>query len=196
MLPALALERRRRRRVTRRPPRSPKERLLSWPLLARAYLWLGFLEAAAAMTAFLRAACRGWNYGEMLPANDPIYLQATTACLSAIIVMQVGQRISLPQRARFDIYPRAFSQSPDPDRRRGRNRADSINRLHALGKPAVRHGADIHKRMALCRAIRARHAAARRITQSISTALIGNAAARACRSMADLMVGCSRLSYR
>jgi magnesium-transporting ATPase (P-type) len=25
----------------------------------------------------------------MLPASDPIYLQATTACLSAIIVMQV-----------------------------------------------------------------------------------------------------------
>ena len=74
----------------RRPPRSPKERLLSWPLLARAYLWLGLLEAAAAMAAFffvLRAA--GWSYGETLPANDPIYLQATTACLSAIIVMQV-----------------------------------------------------------------------------------------------------------
>jgi sodium/potassium-transporting ATPase subunit alpha len=76
--------------VMQRPPRSPRERLLSWPVLARAYLWLGLLEAAAAMAAFffvLRAA--GWNYGEMLPANDPIYLQATTACLSAIIVMQV-----------------------------------------------------------------------------------------------------------
>jgi len=76
--------------VMQRPPRSPKERLLSWPLLARAYLWLGLLEAAAAMAAFffvLHAA--GWNYGEMLPASDPVYLQATTACLSAIIVMQV-----------------------------------------------------------------------------------------------------------
>jgi magnesium-transporting ATPase (P-type) len=91
MLPALALGAERpEAQVMRRPPRSPTERLLSWPLLARAYLWLGLLEAAAAMAAFffvLRGA--GWNYGEMLPANDPIYLQATTACLSAIIVMQV-----------------------------------------------------------------------------------------------------------
>jgi sodium/potassium-transporting ATPase subunit alpha len=76
--------------VMQRPPRSPKERLLSWPVLARAYLWLGLLEATAAMAAFffvLRAA--GWNYGEALAADNPVYLQATTACLSAIIVMQV-----------------------------------------------------------------------------------------------------------
>ena len=76
--------------VMQRPPRSPKERLLSWPVLARAYLWLGLLEAAAAMAAFffvLRAA--GWNYGEALAADNPVYFQATTACLSTIIAMQV-----------------------------------------------------------------------------------------------------------
>jgi calcium-translocating P-type ATPase len=73
----------------RRPPRSRKERLLSWPLLARVG-WLGLVEAAAAMAAFffvLRAA--GWNYGEMPAPTEPLYLQATTACLSAIIIMQV-----------------------------------------------------------------------------------------------------------
>ncbi len=77
--------------VMQRPPRSRHERLLSWPLLARAYLWLGPLEAVAAMAAFffvLRAA--GWSYGETLAPGDPLYLQATTACLSAIIVMQVA----------------------------------------------------------------------------------------------------------
>jgi len=31
----------------------------------------------------------GWSYGESLPRSDPLYLQATTACLGAIIVMQV-----------------------------------------------------------------------------------------------------------
>jgi magnesium-transporting ATPase (P-type) len=31
----------------------------------------------------------GWIYGEPLSGSDPLYLQATTACLSAIIVMQV-----------------------------------------------------------------------------------------------------------
>ena len=31
----------------------------------------------------------GWKYGQHLAPQDPLYLQATTACLSAIIVMQI-----------------------------------------------------------------------------------------------------------
>ncbi len=31
----------------------------------------------------------GWHYGEVLASDDPVYLRATTACLSAIIVMQI-----------------------------------------------------------------------------------------------------------
>ena len=31
----------------------------------------------------------GWKYGASLPLSDPLYLRATTACLSAIIVMQI-----------------------------------------------------------------------------------------------------------
>jgi magnesium-transporting ATPase (P-type) len=59
-------------------------------LLLRAYLFLGCLEAVAAMSAFLLVlAAGGWTYGERLSPSDPLYLQATTACLSAIIVMQV-----------------------------------------------------------------------------------------------------------
>jgi calcium-translocating P-type ATPase len=92
MLPALALGAEPPEPGTmRHPPRPRHERLLNWPLLLRAYGWLGVLEAAAAMTAFffvLRAA--GWHYGETLAHTDPLYLQATTACLSAIIVMQVA----------------------------------------------------------------------------------------------------------
>jgi magnesium-transporting ATPase (P-type) len=73
-----------------RPPRPRKERLMHWPLILRAYLFLGVLEATAAMAAFffiLREA--GWRYGEPLAHTDPVYLQATTACLATIIVMQV-----------------------------------------------------------------------------------------------------------
>ena len=76
--------------VMKRPPRRRADRLLSWPLLARAYLFLGLMQAAAAMAAFwfvLHGA--GWDYGEELAKNDPLYLQATTACLSTIVVMQV-----------------------------------------------------------------------------------------------------------
>jgi len=73
-----------------KPPRPREERLLNWPLLLRAYLFLGLLEAAAAMAAyFFVLQGSNWSWGEQLASNDPIYLQATTACLGAIILMQV-----------------------------------------------------------------------------------------------------------
>lgn len=91
MLPALALGAEKPDpEVMRRPPRARSERLLSWGLIARAYLFLGVLEAAAAMAVFfvvLDAA--GWQYGETLARTAPLYLQATTACLAAIVMAQV-----------------------------------------------------------------------------------------------------------
>jgi magnesium-transporting ATPase (P-type) len=91
MLPALALGTEKPDPDTmRRPPRPRDERLLSWPLLARAYLFLGPLEAVAGMAAFffvLHGA--GWQFGSELGLRDHLYLQATTACLSAIIAMQM-----------------------------------------------------------------------------------------------------------
>jgi magnesium-transporting ATPase (P-type) len=76
--------------VMQRPPRNRRERLLTWPLLARAYLFLGVIEAAAAMAAFFAVLhLGGWHYGEPLAGGAPLYLQATAATLSAIIVMQV-----------------------------------------------------------------------------------------------------------
>ncbi len=91
MLPALALGAEPPEPGTmRRPPRPPKERLLSWPVLLRAYAWLGIMEAFAAMMVFFFVLYGAdWHYGERFLAGDPVYLQATTACLSAIIVMQV-----------------------------------------------------------------------------------------------------------
>jgi calcium-translocating P-type ATPase len=75
----------------RRPPRSRGERLVDGRLLVRAYLFLGMLEAAAAMAAFFFILTGGgWRYGEWPAPNDPLYMQATTACLSAIVVMQVA----------------------------------------------------------------------------------------------------------
>ncbi len=91
MLPALALGAEKPNPdVMRRPPRARNERLLSWNLIARAYLFLGMLEAAAAMAVFffvLHAA--GWHYGENLARTAPLYLQATTACLATIVMTQV-----------------------------------------------------------------------------------------------------------
>jgi sodium/potassium-transporting ATPase subunit alpha len=91
MLPALALGAEKPDPgVMNRPPKARTERLLSWGLMARAYLFLGVLQAAAAMTVFffvLDAA--GWRYGTRLDRNDPLYLQATSACLATIVVMQM-----------------------------------------------------------------------------------------------------------
>ena len=77
-------------RVMHRPPRPQGERLMNWPLARRAYLFLGVIEAAAAMAAFFFVLhAGGWKYGHELASNDPLYLKATTACLSAIIVLQI-----------------------------------------------------------------------------------------------------------
>jgi magnesium-transporting ATPase (P-type) len=76
--------------VMRRPPRPQRERLLNWPLALRAYAFLGMIEAVAAMAAFFFVLHRaGWQYGERLLTSDAVYRQGTTACLSAIVVMQV-----------------------------------------------------------------------------------------------------------
>jgi magnesium-transporting ATPase (P-type) len=72
------------------PPRSQHQRLFDWPLALRAYLFLGAIEAMISLAAFffvLRGA--GWRYGDALAMSDPLYLRATTACFSAIVVLQI-----------------------------------------------------------------------------------------------------------
>jgi magnesium-transporting ATPase (P-type) len=76
--------------VMRRPPRTRRDRLLTPGLLVRAYLFLGSLEAAAAMAAFFFVvAGGGWVWGQSMTATDVLYRQGTTACLTAIVLMQV-----------------------------------------------------------------------------------------------------------
>ena len=105
MLPALALGAEKPDPdVMRRPPRARTERLLSWNLIARAYLFLGVLEAAAAMAVFffvLDAA--GWQFGETLATNAPLYLEASTACFATIVITQVMNVFLCrhPQRSLF-----------------------------------------------------------------------------------------------
>jgi calcium-translocating P-type ATPase len=76
--------------VMRRPPRNRQDRVLTPGLLVRAYLFLGSLEAIAAMTAFFFVLVgAGWQWGQTLSSDDGVYRQATTACLTAIVLMQV-----------------------------------------------------------------------------------------------------------
>ena len=92
MLPALALGAEKPTAgLMKQPPRDPKERLLNFKLLSRAYLFLGPIEAAAGLFGFfyvLKAG--GWQWGEMPSPNNILYMQATTACLTAIIITQIG----------------------------------------------------------------------------------------------------------
>lgn len=92
MLPALALGTERPEAdVMRRPPRRRDERLINLPLINRAYLFLGVMEAIAGMATFFYVLHNGgWRYGEPLSPNSILYLQATSACLSAVVVMQIA----------------------------------------------------------------------------------------------------------
>jgi calcium-translocating P-type ATPase len=113
MLPALALGAERPAPgAMSLPPRRREDRLIDWPLLARAYLWLGLLEAVAAMAAFFFVLIRGgWEYGQMPGAADPLYLQATTACLAAIVVMQVAN-VFLCRHPRNSVFGSGFAGNP------------------------------------------------------------------------------------
>lgn len=91
MLPALALGAEKPDpEVMHRPPRLRTERLLNRSTLLRAYLYLGPLQAIAGMSAYFFVLQGGnWQFGTLLDNRGDLYLQATTACLTAIILMQV-----------------------------------------------------------------------------------------------------------
>jgi magnesium-transporting ATPase (P-type) len=91
MVPALALGAEPPNPQTmNRAPRPRREHLLNFPVIARSYGWLGLMQAAAALAAFFFVLnSGGWQYGQALSFKQPLYLRATTACLSAIIVMQI-----------------------------------------------------------------------------------------------------------
>jgi sodium/potassium-transporting ATPase subunit alpha len=73
------------------PPRPRTERLLSVPLLLRAYAFLGLIEAGIAMAAFFWfLLAHGWTWGAPLEWTDPLYRQATTVTFAAIVVAQVA----------------------------------------------------------------------------------------------------------
>jgi sodium/potassium-transporting ATPase subunit alpha len=71
------------------PPRPRGEPLLTSALLLRAYAFLGPIEAAAAMGSYFFILFQGgWSWGQTPPVL--LYQQATTACLSAVIVTQIA----------------------------------------------------------------------------------------------------------
>jgi sodium/potassium-transporting ATPase subunit alpha len=82
---------------------------MNLPLLLRAYVFLGLIEAGIAMGAFfLLLLTQGWTWGMPLDWSDPLYKQATGATFAAIVVAQVANvfacrsdRVSLPRLGWF-----------------------------------------------------------------------------------------------
>lgn len=77
-------------RIMGLPPRKQTEPLMTRGLALRSYLFLGVMEAIAAMAGFFFVLDRaGWHYGDRLSADDPLYQVATGATFGTIIVMQI-----------------------------------------------------------------------------------------------------------
>ncbi|MDP3092039.1 MAG: cation-transporting P-type ATPase [Nitrospira sp.] len=73
------------------PPRPRSERLLNLPLLLRAYLFLGLIEAIVAMSGFfLYLTSQGWTWGTHLDWSSPLYKEATTVTFAGIVLAQVA----------------------------------------------------------------------------------------------------------
>jgi len=92
ILPGLALGAEKPiREVMKKPPRSHKERLLNLKLLLRVFLLLGPIEASAGLFGFFYVLhTGGWQLGSALSAKSILYMQATTACLTGIVLAQVA----------------------------------------------------------------------------------------------------------
>jgi sodium/potassium-transporting ATPase subunit alpha len=92
MIPALGLGTERPQSdVMDLPPRARSERLLSLPILLRAYLFLGVIEAIVAMGGFfLFLYSQGWTWGTHLDWSSPLYKQATTVTFAGIVLAQVA----------------------------------------------------------------------------------------------------------
>jgi calcium-translocating P-type ATPase len=72
------------------PPRQKGERILTAGVFLRSYPLMGLLEGLCGLAAYgATLKVGGWRPGQSLGPLDPLYLQATAACLCGIIVGQM-----------------------------------------------------------------------------------------------------------
>ncbi len=77
--------------IMNQPPRPKDKRLLDFKTLARAYLFLGPIEAALCLAGFFFAYwSRGWTPGEPLASAGGLYAVATTMSFAGIVASQAG----------------------------------------------------------------------------------------------------------
>ncbi len=72
------------------PPRSTKERLFTRKIFLRS-VFIGGIIAIGAMVGCLNAwMAGGWQFGQQLAANDPVYIKGVTMTFAGIVVAQAG----------------------------------------------------------------------------------------------------------
>lgn len=77
------------------PPRSPTERIFNTDVLITSFLFFGPIEAAAGLFGFFSVLNQAnWKWGGSISAESITYIQATTACLTGIVVTQIGNVFS------------------------------------------------------------------------------------------------------
>lgn len=91
MLPGLALGNEAPEdEIMERPPVGKDERILDREVFKRGYFFLGLIEGAAAMTAFLGFLfLNGWTYGDLLITNTELHRQAMTMTLLGAVTCQL-----------------------------------------------------------------------------------------------------------
>jgi sodium/potassium-transporting ATPase subunit alpha len=91
MLPGLALgSEKPERDIMQRPPVGKNERILDREVFKRGYFFLGMIEAAAAMAAFLGFLfLNGWTYGDLSITNSELHRQAMTMTLLGAVTCQL-----------------------------------------------------------------------------------------------------------
>jgi magnesium-transporting ATPase (P-type) len=91
VIPSLALSREPPEAgIMQEPPRSTKERLFTRKIFLRS-VYIGGIIAIGAMIGCLNAwTAGGWELGQQLAANDPVYIKGVTMTFAGIVVAQAG----------------------------------------------------------------------------------------------------------
>ena len=92
------------------PPRDRAQTLLTLPLMAHSYLFLGLIEAVFALSLFFWVLFEGgWQWGQELAASDLLYRSATGITLASIVLMQIGNLFGRRSRYGLGIDRAAFT---------------------------------------------------------------------------------------
>ena len=86
-----------------RPPRRLSDRLLNRQLLLKAFAWYGMIESVLAMGAFFLNYWVSQGHLNHLASSGPLYREATTMTLGAIIFTQIGMAMN-SRKGRGSIF--------------------------------------------------------------------------------------------